>query len=87
MALCLVELRGLAPLTPCMPWTAWPPGRVEVVDVRTGECGHLVIGECEDAPIPGEGAELLLLVRHPEGSGATCQWTCRFPGSLPKLRM
>jgi hypothetical protein len=31
----------------------------------SGECGHLVIGECEDAPIPGEGAELLLLVRHP----------------------
>jgi hypothetical protein len=31
----------------------------------SGECGHLVIGKCEDAPIPGKGAELLLLVRHP----------------------
>jgi hypothetical protein len=27
VALCLVELRGFEPLTPCMPWTACPPER------------------------------------------------------------
>jgi hypothetical protein len=30
-----------------------------------GERGHLSIGEYEDTLIPGEGAELLVLVRHP----------------------
>jgi hypothetical protein len=50
-----------------------------------GEVRHVVVGQGDHAALPREGGELLLPDGTPGGSGATCQWTWRFPDWLPRL--
>jgi hypothetical protein len=52
-----------------------------------GECGDLGIGEREDAPIPREGAELLLLVRHPRREWRHMPVDMPVSDWLPRLMM
>ena len=52
-----------------------------------GEVGQVVIRQGEDAAVPGEGGELLLLVGDAGRKRRECQWMCRFPDWLPRLMM